>query len=84
MLFNNKGFREFFATQSNGEPRRVEYTVDTNGNAKIQAVDGIPVTNYDPLPAQFAFVVHGWIEDHRRDLSSHSGFYDIEEHRSAA
>ena len=84
MLFNKNGFREFFAMQSNGQPRRVAYSINKDGQVVIEEVDGLPVTAEYPLPAQFTFIVHGWIDEHRRELSTHSGFYDIEGHRSAA
>ena len=79
MLFNENGHREFFATQSNGEKRRVAYTIDSTGKVIIVAVDGLPVSEY-PLGGQFTFVVLWWIEEHRKNLKSHADFFDVSEH----
>lgn len=80
MLFNEQGHREFLATQSNGEKRQVTYHIDPiTGASIIIAVDGLPVSEY-PLSGQFTFVVLGWIEEHRANLSSHADFFDIPEH----
>ncbi len=73
MLFNNRGFREFYATQSNGQSRQVAYTV-SNGQVTIKEVDGLPVTAADPLPKQFEYVVLGWIEEHRANLHLHDEY----------
>lgn len=79
MLFNENGHREFLATQSNGEQRRISYTTDNTGKVIIVSVDGLPVSEY-PLSGQFTFVVLGWIKDHRKNLSSHTDFFDVPEH----
>ena len=74
MLFTESGNRVFNAIQSNGESRRVEYTIDDKGKAVIVSVDSVSVTEA-PLPPQFAFVVQGWIEEHRASLHSHADFF---------
>ena len=74
MLFNTNGNRVFQATQTNGEARTVEYTINDQGDAIIIAVDHVSVIDA-PLPAQFAFIVHGWIREHRASLSSHRDFF---------
>ncbi len=80
MLFNEHGDREFLATQSNGEKRQVTYHIDQiTGASIIIAVDDLPVSEY-PLGGQFTFVVLGWIDEHRANLSSHADFFDIPEH----
>ena len=74
MLFTPTGTRTFNAVQSNGETRPIEYTIDVEGNAIIIAVDHIKVSDA-PLPPQFAFIVQGWIAEHRASLSSHADFF---------
>lgn len=73
MLFNHSGNRVFNAVKSNGESRRVEYIIDDEGKAVIVSVDSVSITDA-PLPPQFAFVVQGWIEEHRDQLQTHADF----------
>ena len=74
MLFTKSGTRQFDAIQTNGEIRHIEYTLDSQGEAIIIAVDGLSVTDA-PLPPQFAFAVHNWIAEHRASLRSHADFF---------
>ena len=75
-LFTDNNERKFWATQTNGEKREVAYRIAFDGQVAITEVDGIRVTDKDPLPPQFEFVVLGWIADHRRDLHTHADFTD--------
>lgn len=74
MLFTPSGNRVFQATQSNGEARTVEYTINDQGQAIIVAVDNVSVIDA-PLPAPFAHIVHGWIDEHRASLHTHADFF---------
>lgn len=74
MLFTQSGNRVFQATQSNGEARTVEYTINDQGFAIIIAVDNVSVIDA-PLPAPFAHIVHAWITEHRASLHSHADFF---------
>ncbi len=73
MLFNEKGFREFFATQSNGEPRKVVYEISPDGKSVVRAVDGLPTNEY-PLSPQFEAIVVSWCDDHRATLHTHDDY----------
>ena len=75
-LFTDNNERKFLATQTNGEKRAVAYRIAFDGQVVITEVDGIRVTDKDPLPPQFQFVVLEWIDDHRRDLHTHADFDD--------
>lgn len=75
-LFTDNNERKFQAIQTNGEKRAVAYRIAFDGQVVITEVDGIRVTEHDPLPPQFQFVVLGWIKDHRRDLHTHADFTD--------
>ncbi|GHA65954.1 hypothetical protein GCM10009007_02990 [Formosimonas limnophila] len=73
MLFNSQGFREFFATQSNGEPRKVAYEISDCGKSVVRAVDGLPISEY-PLSPQFEAIVVSWCDDHRANLHKHDDY----------
>lgn len=74
MLFTPSGNRVFQATQTNGEARTVEYTINDQGQAVIIAVDNVSVIDA-PLPAPFPHIVHRWIAEHRASLHSHADFF---------
>ena len=75
-LFTDNNERKFLATQTNGEKRAVAYRIAFDGQVVITEVDGIRVTEQDPLPPQFKFIVLEWIEDHRNGLHAHVDFTD--------
>ena len=77
MLFNDKGQREFNALQSNGQPRKVAYIVDHNGDTVVCEVDGLSVHEY-PLGEPFGSIVKGCCDEHRANLHTH------DDYRSAA
>lgn len=74
MLFTQSGNRVFQATQTNGEARTVEYTINDQGQAVIIAVDNVSVIDA-PLPAPFSHIVHRWIAEHRASLHTHADFF---------
>ena len=75
-MFTDNNERKFLATQTNGEKREVAYRVAEDGKVIVTEVDGIRVTEHDPLPPQFKFVVLEWIDGHRKDLHTHADFDD--------
>ncbi len=77
MLFNNRGFREFLAQQSNGQPRRVAYEVSDDNKVVVREVDGLPTNEY-PISPQFEAIVVSWCDEHRANLHTH------DDYRSAA
>ena len=80
MLYDDDGNRVFYPYNSSGRTSKVVYNVDKNGEAYVISVDDVPIANEHP---EFKAIVLGWIKEHRKSLSTHQGFFDIEKYKAA-